>query len=658
MNRENRVKRCLSLAAVLVLGLLAGIALGVVLHDRLLRRDVARPTTVATTKQIWTCSMHPQVIRDEPGLCPICHMQLTPLNSAPPGVAADGGGGRKVKYWWDPMMNPPYIANKPGKSPMGMDLVPVYEEQTSAGASVKIDPVIVQNMGVRTARPTTGPITRDIRAVGYLDEAQPNVRDVNLRVSGWVEKLHADTVGMALAQGAPLFELYSPDVQVATEELIGARKSLDSLGPTADAAARKTSQSLLDAARLKLEQWGLDAAQVKRLAASDTPPRTVTFVSPIDGYLTQKMIAQGAAVKAGDTVLRVVDLSTVWLDAQVYAQDLAFVHTGQKVSSSIEGAAAGKRVEGEIVFVAPQVDPQTRTATVRVALPNMELTLRPGMFATANIHAQLARDALLIPREAVIDTGRRQVAFVATGEGRFEPREVNLGVDSSGGMVQVLQGIAPDETVVTSGQFLLDAESRMQEAIQKHLSERNATSAPPPPSAETRQSFPSAVTVRADPAVDSVFSEYLEIQKALGAAQQADTPVDPGQLAQAARSLADHARGHMKPQAEAIESSAKALSGRTLPEQRKFFKQLSASVIALADATPPSAKVAGQLFVAFCPMAPGDGARWLQPTRDIANPYFATSMKECGTIERSIGGGDNPRPATTQPANAHQDHDR
>jgi RND family efflux transporter MFP subunit len=588
-----------------------GVVVGVAGHERILGvvrggHADADQVSPAAAKELWTCSMHPQVIRDAPGLCPICHMQLTPL----------GAGS---------------ASSQPST-------------QSSAGAIIRIDPTMVQNMGVRTAPVTNGPVTREIRAVGYLDEAQPNVRDVNLRVSGWVERLYADTLGMALSKGAPLFDLYSPEVRVAIEELIGARKSLDALPASADALSRKTTQTLFDATRLKLEQWGIDPEQVKRLSGLEHPPRTVAFTSPIDGYLTQKMISQGTAVKAGDTVLRIVDLSTVWLDAQVYAQDLPFVRNGQKVTATVEGGGNGAPIEGEIVFVSPQIDPQTRTATVRVALPNMELSLRPGTFATAHVHAQLAADALLVPREAVIDTGRRQVAFVSTGGGHFEPREVKLGPASAGGAVQVREGLAAGETVVTSGQFLLDAESRMQEAIQKHLAERSGRQPAPPVEVASHAMPPTTTTAPAPPPpsvatseLDEVFRTYLKVQAALGASEKSSaSPVDPSPLVEAAKSLAAHTEGHVNHLAGEIADAAAAMKSKPLPEQRKLFKPLSDDAIALADASPPSRAVADKLFVAFCPMAPGEGGRWLQPTDSIANPYFATSMKECGKIERAI----------------------
>jgi RND family efflux transporter MFP subunit len=628
-----------------VVALLVGLAAGAIWHGPLTAVFHSHKHAAATAaKQLWTCSMHPQVIKDEPGLCPICHMQLTPLkgdagsSQGKPASSAE----RKIKYYWDPMMNPPYISDKPGKSPMGMDLVPVFEDRVSGGTSVTIDPVVVQNMGVRVAKVTTGTITREVRAIGYLDEAQSNVRDVNLRVSGWVEKLHADTVGMALSKGAPLFELYSPEVQVAADELIAARKSLESLGSNADSLAKKTAQTLFDATRLKLEQWGLGAEQVEKLSKLDQPPRSVTFTSPIDGYLTQKMVVQGASVKSGDTVLRIVDLSNVWLDSQVYAQDLPFVRIGGTVSATVEGLP-GKPFEGKVIFIQPELDPQTRTATVRIALPNMELTLRPGMYATARIQTTIAKDATLVPREAIIDTGTRQVVFVSAGEGKFEPRQVKVGAEGEGGVVQVLAGLTAGESVVSSGQFLLDAESRMREAVQKHLNGQLLANAPAArvetvePAATQPATAPN-VHVHAAPAsqnIDRLFAAYLVIQQALGASQQADTAIDPSPLVDAAKAAIEEG-GHAAALAPKVLDAATAFQGKKIAEQRKLFKPLSDATIALARAHPPSAAVAQKLYVAFCPMAPGDGARWLQTTDKIANPYFATSMKECGSIEQTL----------------------
>lgn len=654
-----RVRRYVVLALVLIGGLTAGVFFHEpILH--LLGRHQHPDTSQAGTKQLWTCGMHPQVIKEKPGLCPICHMKLEPLDASASSTAASGE--RKVKYWWDPMIGPGSIADKPGKSSMGMDLVPVYEDAKSAGgdaAAVTIDPVVVQNMGVRVAEVESGPIRRTIRTVGYLEEAQPLIHDLNLRVSGWVENLYADTVGAHLEKGEKLFDLYSPEVQVAVGELAAARRALDALGPDADALAKRTSQTLFDATLGKLQQWGLDAEQVDRLAKLDKAPRTVTFTSPISGHVTEKMIVDGSAVKAGDMAMRIVDHSTLWLDSQVYAQDQPFIKLGQQVTATVEGVP-GKQLEGKVIFVHPHVDPSTRTATVRVAIPNPEMRLRPGMYATAEIRAELAESALLVPREAVIDTGTRQVSFVAMGEGRFEPRNVKVGVPSNDGMVEILEGLDAGEQVVTSGQFLLDAESRMREAIQKHLRERllvengggtNATASMnndmpkdmpvPNTTANMNDDMPMPIaTTRAtakklpwSPDVDALFVPYLEIAKSLGTAKEPDAPIDIEKLIAAAQALITVTAPDGQTHAKNVLKTATALKGKPLDEQRKLFAPLSAAVIAMAEICPPSKAIAEKLFVMSCPMKK---AQWLQTTEQVANPYYATEMKECGEAQRTI----------------------
>jgi RND family efflux transporter MFP subunit len=434
---------------------------------------------------LYTCGMHPQVIRDRPGTCPICGMELTPLKTG--GADAASARERKVVYWWDPMMSPPYISDKPGKSPMGMDLVPVYEDEVAAGSSVVIDPTIVQNMGVRVATAHEGPLRSTIRAVGYLAEAQPNQHDINLRVSGWIEKLYADVEGMHVHAGAPLFELYSPELQVAIEELIAARRARDALTTVADqGGSRRSADQLLVTAERKLDLLGLSRDQVRELARLDRAPPTVTFTSPITGHVVEKPIVDGSAVEAGTRALRIVDHSSLWLDIAVYEQQLPFIHLGQSVSTRVL-AFPGRAFDGVLSFIHPHVDPATRTVIGRVVVTNPELQLRPGMYATVEIESELAPRALLVPREAVIDTGTRQITFVVRPQGHFDPRLVTMGAAGSDGQVQILAGLAPGEQVVTSGQFLLDAESRFRDAIQKFLNQDLLQPGGSPPAAPPHQ---------------------------------------------------------------------------------------------------------------------------------------------------------------------------
>jgi Cu(I)/Ag(I) efflux system membrane fusion protein len=384
---------------------------------------------------LWTCGMHPQVLQDHPGNCPICHMKLTPLEAR-------------------------------------------TDESPGSGSAVTIDPVVVQNMGVRTARAVEGPLRREVRVAGFVEEAQPLIHDVSLRVSGWIRRLHAHTEGLHVTAGEPLFELYSPEVHVAVEEWIAIRRRR-----TANPAEAEFG-SLAAAARRKLELQGLDTTEIERLSKLAQAPETVIFRSPVTGNVTEKPVVEGSAVRAGDKVLRIVDHSTVWIDARVHEQDLALVSLGQKVEATFPGRA-DRVFAGEVVFLHPHLDETTRTASVRLAVANPAFDLRPGMFASVVLRGELAARAVLVPREAVIDTGDRQVAFVV-GEkpGHFEPRRVRVGWTGEGGNVQILEGLSGGEEVVVSGQFLLDAESRLQDALRKFLDRRGAPSsigvAPPP----------------------------------------------------------------------------------------------------------------------------------------------------------------------------------
>ncbi|MGH7786678.1 MAG: efflux RND transporter periplasmic adaptor subunit [Candidatus Binatia bacterium] len=417
--------------------------------------------------------MHPQVIRDAPGQCPICGMELTPLRR---DTTAAAPAERRILYYWDPMLSPPYISDRPGKSPMGMDLIAVYQDEVSAGATVTIDPTIVQNMGVRVAPVVEGPLRRTVRAVGYLEEPDPAHFDINLRVSGWIQKLYANVDGMHLDAGDPLFDLYSPELQVAIGELIAARRARPADG------GHGAATLFYETARQKLELLGLTRAQVERLAMLDRPPATVTFTSPITAHLTEKLVYEGDAVKAGDKVLRLADRTSMWLDARVFEQDLGLVAVGHPARATVS-ALPGRAFDGAISFIHPHLDPVTRTGMARMVLPNDGMVLRQGMYATVEIEAELAPRALLVPREAVIDTGSEQVAFVAQPGGHFDPRRVRMGASGDDGSVQILAGLAPGEQVVTSGQFLIDAESRFREAIQRYLKKdllEPGAAAPPP----------------------------------------------------------------------------------------------------------------------------------------------------------------------------------
>ncbi|MBL8765171.1 MAG: efflux RND transporter periplasmic adaptor subunit [Phycisphaerae bacterium] len=600
-------------------------------------------------KQLWTCGMHPQVIQDHPGDCPICHMKLTPLvtgdagdsgAAAAPEKSAAGGEDRKVKYWWDPMMNPPYISDKPGKSPMGMDLVPVYEDRAqSAGAAVVIDPAVVQNMGVRTAVVIEGPLQQTVRATAILAEPEPGRRDINLRVSGWIQTLYANTDGMAVKKGEPLFDLYSPDLRLAIEELITARKSADRAGLDTGGSLGQTSAALVAAAELRLQTLGLSAEQIAELGGGgmEHAPAVVTFLSPIDGHVVEKAnVYNGSAVMAGQLVLRLADRSTMWFEARVPEGSIGRVRVGQRAVARVN-ALPGRTFEGEVVFVHPHLDEMTRTALVRMAMPNSDGVLRSAMYAIADIDVGSADPVMLIPREAVIDTGERQLVFVSTGKGRFEPRNVAIGLSGEQGLVEVRSGLKVGESVVSSGQFLIDSESRLREAIAKFLAGKSSGGVTAAPAA------PMAISPAAQERVDAIVSAYLALAESLGEVQKDATPLKPEGLIASVHALHGEVSGAEGGATRLVSEAAKAaesLTGKPIDQQREAFKRVSAAVIALIDAMPPSPRVAGSLFVLNCPMAKAD---WVQRKADVANPYYAEDMKECGSVVRPVGGAKGAR---------------
>jgi Cu(I)/Ag(I) efflux system membrane fusion protein/cobalt-zinc-cadmium efflux system membrane fusion protein len=436
--------------------------------------DSAKPSTIASSntvakgpagtgssKQLWHCGMHPQVVQDHPGDCPICHMALTPITTA-----SAGPGERKVLYWWDPMLGPSSITDHPGKSAMRMDLVPVYAEE--AGPSVTIDPTVVQNMGVRTAKVERDPLTKTIRAVGLLKLPEPGMHDVTLKVSGWIDKLYADQDGKHVVKGEPLFDLYSPELQIAEQELIAAVKSERALPSDAAANLRQDSQSLIDSAKRKLRLWDVAEQDIDAIAKADQPPKDIAFRSPATGHIEEKMVVQGSAVQPMMKLMRVADHTKMWLDAQIYQEQIPLVKIGQTIVATIDGMP-NKTWKGSISFIYPHLDHMTRTLTVRMTIDNPDFELKPGMYATATIATEVSADAIVVPREAIIDTGTKQIAFVVDSANRFIPRLVRMGLLGEDDKVQIIDGLAPGETVVTSGQFLMDVESRTIEATQKLL---------------------------------------------------------------------------------------------------------------------------------------------------------------------------------------------
>jgi Cu(I)/Ag(I) efflux system membrane fusion protein len=411
-------------------------------------------------KTLYTCSMHPQVVQDHPGDCPICGMKLVPVRKQPSPSTKNGGTGRKIKYYKSTMLLGE-ISQTPRKDSMGMDMVPVYEGEEETN-TISVDPATVQKMNVRTAVVTKGPLRRIIRTVGAIDYNETALADVTTKFRGWIEKLYVDSTGKQVRKGEPLFDIYSPELYSAQSEYV--------LALNQGATGLKTS------ARQKLKLFDVSEDQIAELEKSRQAQRTLRVDAPIDGIVVEKMAVQGQMVEAGMKLYRLADLGIVWVQSQIYEQDLALLKLGQEAEVSLS-YLADRKFSGRVTYIYPTVDEKTRTARVRMEFHNPGLFLKPGMFATVELRAELKPDALLVPDSAVLRSGEKNTAFVALDGGHFEPREVRLWPRADNDAYEVLSGLTEGERVVTSGQFMLDSESQLREAIQKMLNP-NATPAP------------------------------------------------------------------------------------------------------------------------------------------------------------------------------------
>jgi Cu(I)/Ag(I) efflux system membrane fusion protein len=354
----------------------------------------------------WTCSMHPSVKSHEPGTCPICSMNLTPVTKE--------------------------------------------DEQTGV---VQLDEARQKAIGVRTEKVTKGAMALDIRAVGKLTYDETRLTDVVLKVGGYVSGLRVTATGQSVKKGESLFLLYSPDLFAAQQDYLLARSSREALG-----GAGKGDE-LLHAAETRLRLLGLTDGQIQSLAKTGQPIEKLSFASPASGYVIEKNVVEGASIKEGDRVFRIAALDKVWVEADVFEADLARIAKGQAATVSLS-YIPNRTFEGKVTFVYPYLDPNARTGRVRIELPNTGLELKPDMYANVMFHVA-AGDTIQIPTSAILYTGPRRIVIVDLGGGRLAPREVKIGAQSDD-RVEVVSGLAEGDSVVTAGNFLLAAESRIR----------------------------------------------------------------------------------------------------------------------------------------------------------------------------------------------------
>lgn len=388
----------------------------------------------------------------------------------PKAGMTDPATGKKIKYWVAPM-DPTYIRNEPGKSPMGMDLVPVYEDEggeKEATSTIRIDPVTIQNMGIRTEKVKKKDAYKIIRAFGNVTYDETRVYVVNTKFNGWIEKLYVNFIGETVAKGQRLFDIYSPDLVTAQQEYLLALEQYRSLGESDFESIRESARRLLEASQTRLQYWDVSLARIRQLENSGKVEKTITVFSPAYGVVMKKNALEGNYVKAGDLQFEIVDLSTVWVDVDIYEHEIPLVKKDMPAEMTLS-YIPGKQFKGRVLFIYPYLNPKTRTVRIRLEFPNPDGFLKPDMYTNILLKGKIQGRSLVIPQEAVIDSGVRTIVFVSRGKGKFESREVELGPEIDEHHYQVLKGLEEGEEIVVSAQFMLDSESRLREAVRKML---------------------------------------------------------------------------------------------------------------------------------------------------------------------------------------------
>jgi multidrug efflux pump subunit AcrA (membrane-fusion protein) len=414
----------------------------------------------------YVCPMHPQVVADHPGECPICGMDLVQAPSrtasgSPPAPAAHAAAGPQ-RYTCP--MHPEFVTDDPGvrcpKCHMKLVAVAPAEAMPSGLASIELAPDRVQLIGMKTALVVREPLTPTIRAVGFVTVSETGLVSVNARFGGWIEDLTVGETGRLVQKGAVLASLYSPEAQNAQQIFLNSARWT---GQAASPGIARPAGDVERDARLRLELMGMDPRDIDALAASGVPARGLAIRSPVRGYVARKSAVRGLFVPAGGELFQIADLSTVWVIIDVYESDIPRIRVGQQASFESR-ANPGRKLSGRVGFIYPALNTGSRTLQARVELRNPSLELRPGMYGDVTLDLGAAQ-ALVIPTDALIDTGEQQYVFVDRGAGRFEPRLVRAGW-SGNGKTAVLEGLAAGERVVTTANFLLDSESRMRAAVE------------------------------------------------------------------------------------------------------------------------------------------------------------------------------------------------
>lgn len=392
-------------------------------------------------KQLWTCPMHPQIIQEKPGYCPICHMELVPLQDQ---------------------------KKQDNSSNSDLELNKKSNDSSISKIQIKVEPNIIQKINLKTQTAKKMEVEKNISIVGHIDYNEGNVYIINSRVNGWVEKLYANYEGKYIKKGEILLAIYSPELVSTQEEYINLYKQYIIANKTngnSHDITKEIHRTLLSA-RERLKLWNISEFQIQQLEKSLKAQRLLYLTSPYNGFIIEKHVIEGQKIQEGMDLFKIANISNVWVMAHIPERDIPFVYLGQKAKVIIS-QIPNKIFQGKITYIYPYIESSTRDLNVRIEIPNPKFELKPGMYANVELFYKVPKPILVIPYSAVIQTGKRNIAFVHKGNGIIEPRMVKIGITDGENWIEIKEGINENEEIVTSAQFLLDSETRIQEAIQK-----------------------------------------------------------------------------------------------------------------------------------------------------------------------------------------------
>ena len=452
--------------ALLIVGLVFGAGI-VVLYNAMYDHMDIHTAEEAEAHQLYSCGMHPNIIEDEAGTCPICGMNLTPIKGSTKKSDSNDSGEKKIIYWRAPM-NPNEVYDAPGKSQMGMDLVPVYEDEGGASGVVTVDGSVLQSMNVKMEFVQNKNLSSTIYTNGTLETDERKEFALTTKFDGWIEKLYVNYTGQKVRKGQKLVDIYSPKLVAAQQELLTAL--------VYDASLNGSSKSrMIENAKRKLELFDITKKDIEKIISSKQINKYMTLYAPFSGTVLSKNVLDGEMIKAGKEIIRIADLSNLWLKADIYESELEKITVGSDAEISFS-YNPDKTYTGKVTFIYPTINPKTRTATVRIDIKNSNDKLKPSMFGNVILKGEELNEVPTIPETAVLRSGKRNIVILSLGDGKFKPVEVKLGLYADG-FYQVLTGLKENDAIVSSGQFMIDSESSLRSAVKLFTSD-NAGKAP------------------------------------------------------------------------------------------------------------------------------------------------------------------------------------